>query len=616
MVERQLNWRRNWIGVAALVTGALLFWVALHSDGGDWYICQTHADIMYMALSRFREWPYFSWVFNGGTYFLQDPQSNLYSPVVPLVMLFGPSMGLRIMAAIWGVLGVIAFTGFMRRRVSFEAALFASVASVLSLGVLWRVAVGNDMFLWHLGLPGILWAVDRVFKERSVRSMLTFALVLGLLLLGPTFHSFTYIFVSAVPAYVLLELFFNRPTKRVFFELVGLFAGGCVIAALMIGPKLACWAIFPMSRPTDDFGAIPLLTGLRESFDYSQAKDFVVNSTLLGGTWPHQYYRGWGVEESAVALPWVASLLAIAGMVAAAVVPSKRRIGLFAAALCVWGLTLACSVPVFETFRALTGGNFRVAPRFLGLTGFGLAVFCALGADVLFARLKQRARPVGIGLFVVMACGALWWMHRASQTPMDARTVADDVNAEAIHPIATYKEERRAAAQVNSFDTVVRFRNRRDILEGIGYTDGFFVVGNEYQPHLYPSIHPQPVVILGIKPNRVTVEHLRIKIRGMVPRSRIFLRAQKPAYGLQVVTDPPTAHVRVRQQGPFLVVENHDHSPVRRVVLRAEFPVSVLWMVVAILSLLGTVTALVVLEVSRRRASPAERSHLAQVVEV
>lgn len=616
MVERQLNWRRNWIGVAALVTGALLFWVALHSDGGDWYICQTHADIMYTALSRFREWPYFSWVFNGGTYFLQDPQSNLYSPVVPLVMLAGPSIGLRIMAGIWGALGVIAFTSFMRRRVGFEAALLASVASVLSLGVLWRVAVGNDMFLWHLGLPAILWAVDGVFRERSVRSMLIFALVLGLLLLGPTFHSFTYLFVSAVPLYVLFELVFNRPTKREFFELVGLFGGGCVLAALMIGPKLACWATFPMSRPTEDFGAIPLLTGLRQSFDYSEAKDFVVNSTLLGGHWPHQYYRGWGVEESAIALPWVGSLLAIVGMVAAAVVPSKRRTGLYAAVLCIWGLTLACSVPVFEGFRALTGGNFRVAPRFLGLTGFGLALFCALGADELFARLKQRARPVGVGLFALMACSALWWMHRASLTPADARTVADDINPSAIHPIAAYKEEHNAAQKVNSFDTVVRFRHRRDILEGVGYTDGFFVVGNEYEPHLYPSIHPQPVVILGIKPERVTVEHLRIKIHDMAPRSRIFLRAQKPAYGLQVVTEPPTAHVRVRQQGPFLVVENHDHSPVARVVLRAEFPISVVWLVVAILSLVGTIAGLVLLEISRRRASAAHSSHLAQVVGV
>ena len=241
-------------------------------------------------------------------------------------------------------------------------------------------------------------------------------------------------------------------------------------------------------------------------------------------------------------------------------------------------------------------------------------MFCALGADELFTRLKQRARPVGIGLFVVMACGALWWMHRASQAPMDDRTVADDINPTVIYPLAAYKEERNAAAKVDSFDSVVRFRHRRDILEGIGYTDGFFVVGNEYEPHLYPSIHPQPVVILGIKPDRVTVEHLRIKIHDMAPRSRIFLRAQKPAYGLAVVTDPPEAHVRVRQQGPFLVVENHDHSPVARVVLRAEFPVSVLWMVVALLSLLGTTAALVFLEVTRRRASSAESPHSASVV--
>ena len=80
------------------------------------------------------------------------------------------------------------------------------------------------------------------------------------------------------------------------------------------------------------------------------------------------------------------------------------------------------------------------------------------------------------------------------------------------------------------------------------------------------------------------------------------------------MTDPPTAHVRVRQQGPFLVVENHDHSPVARVVLRAEFPVSVLWMVVAVLSLLGTISALVFLEVGRRRSARASSPDLAPVV--
>ena len=111
------------------------------------------------------------------------------------------------------MLGVIAFTSFMRRRVCFEAALFGAIASVLSLGVLWRVAVGNDMFLWHLGLPAILWSAERVMKQNSIESMLSFALVLGLLLLGPTFHSFTYLFLPAVPTFVLLEWYYHRPSR-------------------------------------------------------------------------------------------------------------------------------------------------------------------------------------------------------------------------------------------------------------------------------------------------------------------------------------------------------------------------------------------------------------------
>jgi len=40
--------------------------------------------------------------------------------------------------------------------------MVGAVAMATSLGVLWKIAVGNDMFLWHLGLPVLLWAVERV----------------------------------------------------------------------------------------------------------------------------------------------------------------------------------------------------------------------------------------------------------------------------------------------------------------------------------------------------------------------------------------------------------------------------------------------------------------------
>jgi hypothetical protein len=602
MVERQLSLRRYWIWGAALLTGGLLFWIALHCDGGDWYISQTHGDIMYTALSRFREFPYFSFVFNGGSYFIQDPQSNLFSPVVPLIMLAGPSVGLRLMEGLWGVLGVLGFVAFMRRRVSLEAAIIGAVASVLGMGVLWKIAVGNDMFMWHLGLPAILWTAERVMKLRTVQSMLSFALVLGLMLLGPTFHSFTYLFLPVVPLFVLLEWFFNRPTRQELGRTLLLFAGACALALLIISPKLVCWMTFPMSRPIADIGTLPFATGLRQTFDYWQTKEHPIAAAVQVAS-RHHLVRGWGVEESAIALPPIASLLAIAGMFLAFRDPVRRRAAIFPSILVVVGLLLCCCPPVWYTFRALTGGNFRVASRFLGMTAFGLAVFAAFGADALFARIKRGARPMAVGIFALMVLSAGWWTRTSGKVPDADRASGDDVHSSIMWPRAAYREERNAVAKIRSFTDIVRYRAKRDILSGLGYTDGFFVLGNEFDPELWSVRHPQPILVLGVKPEQITVEHLRIKIRHMAPRSRIFLRVREPAYGLAVVTDPPDAHVRVREQGSFLVVENHDHAPVEHVVLRAEFPISVLWVVAAVLALVGTVVGLVVLEVARRRTA-------------
>ncbi len=61
---------------------------------------------------------------------------------------------------------------------------------------------------------------------------------------------------------------------------------------------------------------------------------------------------------------------------------------------------------------------------------------------------------------------------------------------------------------------------------------------------------------------------------------------------MAVTADPPAALVKVRDQGPFVVIENYGHKPVNRIVLRAEFPISVFWIALSIAALLGTITAL------------------------
>jgi hypothetical protein len=603
MPERRLDWPRYGLLAAALCTGAILFWLSLHCDASDWFISETHADVIYTGLRQFKEFPYFSFVFNGGAYFIQDPQSNLFSPAVPLILLAGPSVGLRLTEALWGIVGVYAFVGWMRRRVSLEAALVGAVASVTSLGILWRVAIGNDMFMWHLGLPLLLWSADRVLLERTLQSSLWFALTLGLLMLGPTFHSFTYLFVPMVPLYVLLELLFQRPKLREFRSIVLLFALSCTLAVLMNSVKLAAWLKFPMQRRVGDYGVLPLWSTLEQLFDYSTMHRVRVASVSAVGKHGRAALRGYYVEESATALPPLGTLFALIGMGAAALSKSRRRIGLFALIALLLGLLLTTWSPAWEAFRRMNGGNFRVPQRCLGMSTFALSVFAALGADLLFARFKRAALPGSLAAVALMLGSALWWTHAAGQI---GETIVSDT---AMNPLELSAEEQRSASKVRSFDKLRRYRGKRDILTGTGYTDGFLVVGNDEDPKLWVAQRALPILFDGhsqwntggLKQNQITTEHLRVKIRDLPPHSRSLLRVQQPEFGLSVTTVPPNAGVIVEPWKNLLVVENPTDKVVPRVVLRARLPISVAWPITAGLSLFGTIAGLCWLADSKRR---------------
>jgi hypothetical protein len=590
MAERRIDWQRYGLLAAALCTGAVLFWLSLHCQAWDWFISETHADVIYTGIRQFGQFPYFSFVFNGGAYFIQDPQSNLFSPAVPLILLAGPSIGLRLLEGLWGVVGVYAFVGWMRRRVSLEAALVGAVASATSLGILWRVAIGNDMFLWHLGLPLLLWSADRVLCERSLQSSLWFALILGVLMLGPTFHSFTYLFVPIVPLYVLLELLFQRPNSQQLRQIVSWFALSCVLAVLMNSFKLAAWLKFPMQRLVGDYGVLPLWSSIEQLFDYS----IIHRVRIAGAATVGKRLRGYFVEESATALPPIGTLFAIVGLVGAALSKSKRRIGLFALIALLLGLVLSSWSPAWEAFRRMNGGNFRVAQRCLGMSTFALSVFAALGADVVFARVKRAALPASLATVALMLGSALWWTHAAGKI---GENVVSDTP---MNPFERSAEERESASKVHSFDSLRRYRGKRDILTGTGYTDGFLVVGNEEDPSLWVAQRALPILfdghvkwnIGGLKQKQITTEHLRVKIRDVPAHSRSFLRLQRPEFGFSLTTVPPNAGVTVQPSGNLLVLENPTDKVVDRVVLRARLPIPVYWPIISALALFGTIAGL------------------------
>jgi hypothetical protein len=604
MLEIERGARRFGLAAAALLSGAIIFWTALRSSLADWYVSETHADVIYTGIRHFGEFPFFSFLFNGGSYFLQDPQTNLFSPALPLILLAGPSVGLRLMECAWGVFGVYIFTVWMRRHVSAEAALLGAVASVLSLGVLWRVAFGNDMFLWHLGLPLLLWCVERVMNERTLRSALWFGLALGLLLLGPTFHSFIYLFLPALPLFVVLEWAFNRPTPKAFGKTLALFGVACAIAVVITSPKLVCWVRFPMQRPVKDHGVLSVMDALRGLFDYSlslRSNVPTIRYSELGALKRDK----WGMEECTAALPPLATLFALIGGAFGVGSRARRSLAVFALLLVAAGMALCCSWPVWAEFRALTGGGFRVPPRYLGMAAFGLAVLTALGADAVLSRFRRATLPCTLVALSLMFGSAIRWTVNAGNAPAELPGRA--VSPRALNPLTVSRDERNEVARLGNFTELNRIDTKqRFILHGSGLSDGFLVVGNDFKEHLWSSRVPLPIVAQQTGQAEVTVEHLRIKLAHLEPHARIVLRALAPRYGMSVRTVPADAAVEVRGMKDGLLIQNRGEKPVARVIIRAELPISPLWFMASATCLLGVIAGLLLLERTQRALAAVE----------
>jgi hypothetical protein len=590
-------WRRHGTAVVASLVALVAFWLALRSEGSDWYISQTHADILYSAIVRFHELPFFSFAFNGGTYFLQDPQNNLYSPTTPLILLAGPSVGLRIAVALYCGLGCWAFIAWMRRHVDEVAAQMGGVAWALGLGVLWRIAVGNDMFLWHLGLPLLFLLIEKLFSEPSPASAVSLGLAFGLFILGPTFHSFTYLVLPTLPIFVVHRLSTTRPTRPELGRIAAMAAVALGVSLVIASPKLLAWtAGFPMRRETVPDDVISLREGLRAIFDYG-ATAWTKVPTIGRYSLRHPW---WGVEESAVALPPLATLLALVGAVASFRRLRPARVGFLGLGFVAMGLVLACTPWLWQLFRTLTHGNFRVAPRFLAIAGFGMSVLSALGAHELLARLRRAKLLAVLAAVGLQLASALWWIHGAG---LVANRAPDDaVQASPIHPWARASEERAQLRRLRSFADLVTFqRGQRQLLAGHAYADGFFVVGNQFDPERWPG--PMPVTTVeGMRAEAVTFGHTRIALDHLSPEARVRLRVLDPRFGFEVRTSAG-ASVDVTPTAQGLVATNHGPAPADRVEIVAKLPISAAWFFVSPAAILLSATWLLRRHRAQRAAS-------------
>jgi hypothetical protein len=209
---------------------------------------------------------------------------------------------------------------------------------------------------------------------------------------------------------------------------------------------------------------------------------------------------------------------------------------------------------------------------------------------------------VALAASLAMFGSAMVWTWRAArQTPEAAYSVT--VDPIAMNPLETMADERNAISDLKSFSEVAKFDpDERAILDGIGYKDGFLVVGNRFKSELWRtrSRHkravradrPATLVVGGLKQDKATFAHSRIVLNDIAPHSRVRLRILMPKFGLTHVTVPSSADVSIRRRRFYVDVVNHGSRRVRRVSLRAKWPISESWFAVSGATLGGAVAAM------------------------
>jgi hypothetical protein len=429
------------------------------------------------------------------------------------------------------------------------------------------------------------------------------------LLLGPSFHSFTYLFAPALTLFVAARFVSLRPGLVSSLSIAGLFGVALLLAVAIASPKIAAWRVLEMKRPVTDPGALALAEGFRSLYDY----------TLTSWSWHETFVKDsptplrlLGTEETALALPPTATLLALLGLTALVRGKSKRLLALLSLCFIGLALSLACSVDIWSKVRELSGGNIRAAARFLALAGFGLSLLAALGADFLLERWRRAAPYVGAVFGVSILAAPLWWTHEAGQVAKRARE--DTVRPEVMRPLATLKEERAKALALTSFSHLVGFqRGRREVLEGRGYKDGFQIVGNRFQQKLFKSRsrkmnrRPKAIAQGNVAPEDITIGHTSLQVRNLPAKGRVRLHVREPQLGFEVFPTSARSKVEVKFGKAGCFITNISNRKLRRVTLRPRFPISFGWFGMSAVALLG---AGFVVTHKRKQPAPAAPSAL------
>lgn len=552
--------RATWCAVLAVacLCAVLITRLGLHSTGRDWYISEWQAAMAYSALVHYHELPWFSWLVNGGEHQVQNPQGMATSPALLFIAACGPEAGLRVAAGAYAALGVLAMWLWLRRYVRDGAALCAGAAWVLSLGFFWRIAVGNDMFMWHVCLPGVLWAFDRLIMRPGWRTALALAVLVGMIGYGPTFHSIMYLLAPGALLWCGVQAVAALMTRWRCARAVGRSAawgaGALALVLLLCAPRLAMWLQLPMARTIWFDGTVR----------WRAALACLVDSGMTAVAWlPRLSQTSWGVWETSVALAWAGTLCAAIGLLSG--LRRLSRLWCYALLMSVVGFVLAVHAPLYRWLFAACGGRFRVPDRFLMLSSFGLAVLAGCGVDWLSNYLPQKWRGALVAVIVVCIAAQAWWWQGAAKR---AGTIEREAMPWCARPPLQQRAGLHSATPAGGAYNVFYAGHmlvRENPVPGADWNSAYARHVKELRDYGQPVFVTQGQV-------HVALSHRAVHISEMAPGAEVRMRLMPSVFGERVRVTPPNAEVTLYRGNYDMRLRNTGTVAVQRARIDARVP--------------------------------------------
>ncbi|MQY69344.1 MAG: DUF2079 domain-containing protein, partial [Firmicutes bacterium] len=186
---------------------ALLFLAPILSHIHYWGVHDWDSFVAITAVGRdsilkYGQWPLWNPYVGGGLPMIGDVATFCLSPLFPLILLFGPVVGMKFLALVCMVIGLIGIFKLAREwGINTRGAYLAALVFMFSSHFPLRIAPGNIDYYGQCWLPWILLFASRVMEKprKGIRNSILTALFLSLAFLqGGSLHSLFNLFILSL----------------------------------------------------------------------------------------------------------------------------------------------------------------------------------------------------------------------------------------------------------------------------------------------------------------------------------------------------------------------------------------------------------------------------------